>query len=369
MNHESKLRNSIHPNEVSSTPERSVGSVSRQMSDGAKTAASVAKNRIEALDFTKGALVLFMVLYHWLNYFIGPGGITYRFLRFLPPSFIFITGFLISNAYLSRYTATDSRISKRLLVRGFKILGLFVALNVAIGLLVTGFGNLSIVNYLAVFVSGNVHIVGVGKAVAFYILVPISYLLFLSAILLIPYRFFKYTFHVVLLLCVVAILVLSVLGYRSNNLELVTVGLLGLSLGFSPVEKINSYVGHTLPLVAAYICYTAILCFWEPNFLVHTAGVCLTVMLLYLLGSARVTGSLVGKQIILLGRYPLFAYIVQIAILQAMRRALVFVDLGIGQLVLTFVAAAALTLLSVIVLDWIRERSPVADGFYKFIFA
>ena len=44
-----------------------------------------------ALDFTKGALVLIMVLYHWLNYFYGPRGDVYRYLRFLTPSFIFIT--------------------------------------------------------------------------------------------------------------------------------------------------------------------------------------------------------------------------------------------------------------------------------------
>lgn len=48
--------------------------------------------RIPALDFTKGALVLTMVLYHWLNYFVGVTGYYYRYLHFLTPSFIFITG-------------------------------------------------------------------------------------------------------------------------------------------------------------------------------------------------------------------------------------------------------------------------------------
>src|SRR6266404_5555429 len=70
--------------------------------------------RISALDFTKGALVLLMVLYHWINYFIGPQWKYYQYLRFLTPSFIFITGFMISNVYLSRYAATDPRLPKRL---------------------------------------------------------------------------------------------------------------------------------------------------------------------------------------------------------------------------------------------------------------
>jgi len=43
-------------------------------------------HRIPAFDFTKGTLVLFMVLYHWLNYFYGPQGDIYKYLRFLTPS-------------------------------------------------------------------------------------------------------------------------------------------------------------------------------------------------------------------------------------------------------------------------------------------
>src|ERR1700751_836902 len=87
--------------------------------------------RIPALDFTKGALVLIMVLYHWINYFIGPQWGYYQYLRFLTPSFIFITGFMISNVYLSKYDATDRRLSTRLFTRGFKLLVLFLFLNLA----------------------------------------------------------------------------------------------------------------------------------------------------------------------------------------------------------------------------------------------
>src|SRR6267154_2261480 len=78
-------------------------------------------NRNPALDFTKGALVLIMVLYHWINYFYGPHD--NRYLRFLTPSFICITGFLISNIYLSKYDISDPRLPKRLFQRGAKILG------------------------------------------------------------------------------------------------------------------------------------------------------------------------------------------------------------------------------------------------------
>src|SRR5258708_7836003 len=81
--------------------------------------------RDNALDFTKGSLVLFMVLYHWLNYFVGIGGRHYDYLRFLTPSFIFITGFMISHILLPRYGTGGSSLPKRLAVRGLKLLGVF----------------------------------------------------------------------------------------------------------------------------------------------------------------------------------------------------------------------------------------------------
>src|ERR1700684_2664750 len=91
------------------------------------TAGSPKSQRIPALDFTKGALVLLMVLYHWVNYFIGPQWAYYKYLRFLTPSFIFITGFMISSVYLSKYAAADPRLSKRLFSRGLKLMAIFLA--------------------------------------------------------------------------------------------------------------------------------------------------------------------------------------------------------------------------------------------------
>src|SRR5271163_3606077 len=95
------------------------------------TASLPKAQRISGLDFTKGALVLIMVLYHWINYFIGPQWEYYQYLRFLTPSFIFITGFMISHVYLAKYDPADRRLSQRLFTRGLKLLAIFLALNVA----------------------------------------------------------------------------------------------------------------------------------------------------------------------------------------------------------------------------------------------
>ena len=95
------------------------------------TASSPKPQRISALDFTKGALVLIMVLYHWINHSIGPQWGYYQYLRSLTPSFIFITGFMISNVYLSKYDPADPRLAKRLFTRGLKLITIFVCLNMA----------------------------------------------------------------------------------------------------------------------------------------------------------------------------------------------------------------------------------------------
>src|SRR5262249_38700960 len=93
---------------------------------GAKATSVSQPRRIARLDFVKGALVLVMVVYHWINYFIGLEWGGYRYLRFLTPAFIFITGFLVSHVYLARYSPVDPRLHRRLARRGLKLLALFV---------------------------------------------------------------------------------------------------------------------------------------------------------------------------------------------------------------------------------------------------
>ena len=329
-----------------------------------------------ALDFTKGALVLIMVLYHWLNYFVSPSGDMYKYLRFLTPSFICITGFLISSAYLSKYGAADPKLMKRLIQRGLKILGAFVVLNVAIRILFPTvltwnslFGRSSIANWLAIFITGNVAVDGSSKVAAFYILVPISYLLMLSAGLVIVRRFYQHTFYAAFAVCLAGILILSWNGIESGNLELLAIGLLGVILGHIPVEKIDEFIRHPFLLAAAYLAYVSAITIWDVVYPLQIVGVCLSLMLIYLLGAGRGQPGTISRQVILLGKYSLFGYIVQIAILQFLRRGFQYVHLGSVVLEVSFFAAFALTIVMVVVLDRARAKSATVDGLYKAVLA
>src|SRR5271168_93738 len=144
-----------------------------QALDVQATTSAPKPQRISALDFTKGALVLIMVLYHWINYFIGPQWEYYQYIRFLTPSFIFITGFMISNVYLSKYAAADPRLSKRLFTRGLKLMAIFLVLNLARAFVVSALGTgvltrnpLDPGNIFTILVSGNLPVTG-GKLISF----------------------------------------------------------------------------------------------------------------------------------------------------------------------------------------------------------
>jgi peptidoglycan/LPS O-acetylase OafA/YrhL len=330
--------------------------------------------RIAALDFTKGALVLLMVVYHWLNYFVAAEGDFYRYLRFVTPSFILITGFLISSVYLSKYDLGDAKLGKRLAQRGAKVMGIFFVLNLIIDLLLhrsssaeTMSGPFSTQALLAVYVSGNTEMAN-GKVAAFYILVPISYLLLLAAGLVLIFRD-RYVFLYAFVVFLAAVIALEWSGAKSANLELLTIGLLGVGLGYIPMGKINRLIAHPYVLLAGYVCYLLAITRWNVIYPLQIVGVCLNVILIYLLGTAAGDAGAAAKIVILLGKYSLVGYIAQMAILQILHRGLRSVDLGPAARGGCFVAATVLTIASVEVLHRARAKSAAVDGLYRAVFA
>jgi len=339
------------------------------------TAGSTKSQRIPALDFTKGTLVLIMVLYHWVNYFIGNQWGYYRYLRFLTPSFIFITGFMISNIYLSKYATADARLSKRLFTRGLKLMAIFLVLNLSrifvaplLGIGVFSRNMLDLRNIFTVFVSGNLAVTG-EKLVSFSILVPISYLLMLSGALMLPYRLYRYTFHLVCAVLLLCIAMLGVAGTGSYNLEFVTIGMLGVLTGFIPIETINHFVRHPYMLALAYLGYTIAITIWDVPFPLLIVGVFLSLAVIYLVGASGGESGTTRSEIILLGKYSLFGYISQVAILQILGVGFRHVDRGVAALGESFLAAFALTILSVEVIDRARTRTTSIDRLYKAVFA
>lgn len=331
--------------------------------------------RIPALDFTKGTLVLIMVLYHWTNYFLNLSWGFYKYLHFLTPSFIFITGFMISNVYLSKYAAADPRLPKRLITRGLKLMAIFLVLNLARSVIVPLLGTGALVrnpldprSLFTVFVSGNLPSAG-AKLIAFSILVPISYLLILSGALMLPFRLYRYTFHLMCLLLLLSILILGLTGAQSFNLEFIAIGMLGVVTGFLPINVINDFIRHTYVLAFAYACYTIAITIWNVPFPLLIVGVSLSLTVIYLVGASGSTSGTIKSEVVLLGKYSLLGYISQIAILQVLSVGSRHVNRGPATLGISFFAAFVLTIVSVELVDRARARTPMTDKLYKAVFA
>lgn len=344
----------------------------------AVSAATEAKpaQRILAFDFTKGILVLFMVLYHWLNYFVGPQGDFYKYLRFLTPSFIFITGFLISHVHFRKYGTGSLQLSKRLLVRGSKLLVVFVLTNLLMGLLIPNSSVRRIFsegpladNLYAVFVSGNVAIAGIGKTASFIILIPIAYLLIVSAGLSALCRFSRYVFPFSFAISLLCVVVLDELGIHSMNVELLMMGLLGVVCGFATGEMVANLPHYAYALCSVYVAYLAAITVWNVPLALRVFGVVLTTALIYIAGIGKRDLATLRSRTILLGQYSLFGYLSQIAILRILRRLFFATSFASVTLPLSLVLALTLTIGLVEVLDRARAKVRPVDALYRAIFA
>jgi peptidoglycan/LPS O-acetylase OafA/YrhL len=332
--------------------------------------------RDTAIDFTKGALVLFMVLYHWLNYFVGTQGQYYDYLKFLTPSFIFITGFMISQIQLRRYENSGRSLSKRLFVRGAKLLGLFLVLNAlayaALSRVQVPFSlwGKSLLSFSwAAFVVGASRAADGEKSVIFNILVPIAYLLIVSAGVVGLTRRVKPAFYCTLGVFIAAIILIRFRDLDNLYLDLLMVGVLGVVSGFARNEQIACVVGRPYTQAVLYCLFLAVITMWGVPLPLQIASVILTTALLYTVGSRPARPGAARRRIILLGKYSLLAYIAQIAILQGLKRTSFLSQHGIGPALGALLLCVLLTIMIAEAVDIARPKSRIVNNLYRLVFA
>jgi peptidoglycan/LPS O-acetylase OafA/YrhL len=330
--------------------------------------------RDAAIDFTKGALVLFMVLYHWLNYFVGPQGHYYNYLRFLTPSFIFISGFMISRIHLSRQGNSGRHLSKRLTVRGIKLLAMVFFLNALVSFAPARFEvwHAALATFLhsicRAFIVANPTASEGQKSIAFSMLVPIAYLLILSAGLVILTKRLRYAFRYTLFVLIVVVMLSYAYGMVSSYLDLLMIGVLGVVIGFAERGQMAFVLSHPYVLIVLYCCYLAVITMWDVTLPLQVASVILTTALLYIAGSRKAPGA-AWRRTVLLGKYSLLGYISQIAILQGLRRISWLSQHGVGVLLTSLLLGMLLTVMLVEAADFARRKSTLADGLYRLVFA
>jgi hypothetical protein len=262
-----------------------------------------------------------------------------------------------------------------LFVRGLKLLAVFLVLNALV------YGVLSRVQVpsslwgksmgslgWAAFVVGTSRAADGQKSVIFNILVPIAYLLIVSAVVVLTRRV-RCAFY-----CTLSVLVATVVFIRFWNLEsfyldLLMVGVLGVAVGFAGREQISSLVSHPYILITLYCLFLAVITIWGVPLPLEIASVILTTALLYSAGSRPATPGIVRRRTILLGKYSLLGYIGQIAILQGLRRISWLSQHGVGASLGALLLGVLLTVAAVEAVEIARQRSKIVNDVYGLVFA
>lgn len=332
--------------------------------------ANIRNGRDQALDFTKGMLVLLMVLYHWINYFVSTEGLIFRYIRFITPSFIFITGFLIAHVYLARYDIRDVHLRKRLLERGAKLLVLFTMLNLAAALMVstkyngTALGITTFADkWFSIYVTGN------GGGAVFQVLVPISYILILAAGLLRVRVWIPFPFHAACAGLAGVILMAHLFGLKSGNLELIGVGFIGVFFGGVGMERIYRWISRPTLVISGYMAYIIAVSLWNVLYPIQILGVCFSLLLIYAAGARWTSPGMVLEGILVLGHHTLLTYIWQIFVLQLLLTGLRAYEPVWMKLVLSLAAVFILTQSIAEAAEFMRSRSKKMDRLYRAVLA
>ena len=333
-------------------------------------AASAPSSRIATFDFIKGALVLTMVLYHWLNYYIGIQWEGYRYIRFLTPSFIFISGFLISHVSLrAAYASDHARLRRHLFGRAMKLLIVFVALNVFADLTVGSRLDLRdsdpsslLTTAYGVFISED------GRA-AFDILVSIAYFLMLVPIVVGMARRMRLSLMAMAMAILTVVTVWGFTARTNPHIELLAIGFLGLAVGARRSNAFDRGRRHWVVLVLMYLVYIWAITRWNVLFPLQVVGVCLSLAGIYSIAEVWGTDRRLSREIVLLGQYSLLSYVVQIAVLQFLRAAFRGFQPTGAALALPLIVTVVATVVTIELADRIRPRSRAFDRLYRTVFA
>lgn len=328
------------------------------------TAAAIARN--DAIDFAKGLLVVTMVVHHTLNYFASQIQSPFAYIRFVSGGFIFISGYIVATFYAAKWPRNPLKVTLRLETRGLKLLALFTLISVALSLL-------SVSNYrgqdynLDNFFDHalEIYTIGYTRAVAFYILVPIAYLLMLSPFLLWlqRYRFTLLFFFGALVLSTV------LLGRHLNNVTMLLIGGVGVFSGMLvPPAKVAS-AKHLWWSSIALIIWVATLRWWQFNLFAYVTYIIVVLKFAADFSQVLPPASLLKRAFCLLGEYVLFGYLAQIFLLQVARRLLWrHSDTSPAGVVTIILITSAALVLACSVLRAAR-RFNLADRAYRLIFA
>jgi hypothetical protein len=316
---------------------------------------------------TKGILVLLMVAYHTLNY-TNQYHLAFRYLSFLPLSFIVITGFLLSTVYSPRYAAGNLNLPRRLMLRGVRLLVLFTLLNIIAQFVRSpAYGHsVGIAGFFQHWEA--VYLIGGSRMAVFEVLLPIAYLLLLAPCLIAIAQRYASFLLVASTLLVLTCALLDQFAIALVNVTFLGAGIVGMLAGrvLPEASILGRFVWLTL---LAYVVYFPLGVTRGWVFLIQLLGAFTALALICGVSVRLGRKGWWHERVMQIGRYSLVSYIAQIAILQVLSRIIGRPDpLSVPALML-LVSTLVLTSLLVEATEWLRNRSTGISKLYSAVFA
>ncbi len=325
------------------------------------------------IDFTKGFLVVTMVAYHTLNYYLRGYHVLYAYVGYVTLAFVFYSGFVCGTVYVERFIQDKRTVYRRLIIRGLKIIALFLIINLVInGLLKQNYNGQVFDVYWFVNDFYSVFLAGSERISVFAILLPIGYVLLLSALIM-DMRKFKYVFCALVLLSVIAMSAFN--AEPAFNVGSILVGLAGVTTGLIYTERADFFRRNAVSAAVVGLLLLFLLVLIplgvDPrvSFIVYFLYIIAVIFSLHVLGGFLKPSAGCTKVIIKFGQYSLFLYLVQIFFLQVLKSvygyrlpSLTITHLGI------FVLVNIVLVISCYLMDYSRSRCRSIDGIYRSIF-
>lgn len=323
--------------------------------------------RDHALDVVKGLCVLVMVIHHALNYY-PTELVSLRYFRFVSGAFVFLAGWVAVQIYGEKQRGGESgfKLGLRLVFRGFRLLALYAALNLALEL---GVGSASgrpatWGDFLrALFIDGDY------RDVYFSLLLPISYVLVTMGFLMLLPKGRTVALFVLNAGCLVWSLALHGDQTSGYFLRYFTIGLIGALVGLIPAPMIRAACGNVVACCLGYACWLFVSRFLAPGFYAYVLSVVFSLGFLYSIAIGAPRNEPAAKWMVLWGKYTLIGYLGQIAILFATRMVLPRLALGDFTVVFAILITTGVLAVGIFALDRLRKSAPAVNTAYKVVFA
>jgi len=313
--------------------------------------------RIQVIDDIKSSLVVMMLLFHSASMLNSAAFADYlQRLAFIHLAFVLVTGFLLGFHY--NVSPVAPAVRTRLLLRGTKILLLFLAINMlfyAIGTF--RFSELS--GYYEEIGGATFFLAIPGKYCAFEILYYIGLFLLTGIVFLSPVPWWVS----------IAVGICSMLWGAFPFFNALGWGLLGMGAGTvcqqSSVQQFlirgKKFCWAAVPLLAAMQLY-----FHRPY------GILLFIecvlWFLSFICVLQIGGA--GRKIALLGKYTLFAYLFQMLLIRFCAKIATKIHVSdLTRYFFVFILSSIMCYVGIVFLNYLRKRFSKIDSLYKLIFS